>query len=336
MTFFSYALEATDGAARAGTLQLPHGNVMTPAFMPVGTQGTVKGVSSADLDRMGAQIVLGNTYHLHVRPGEELIAGFGGLNSFMSWPKPLLTDSGGFQVFSLSKSSKIEEEGVTFKSHVDGSRRVITPEKSMEIQWALHPDIAMAFDHVIPGDADEATTRDAMDRSIRWLRRSRDHHGQLTAERPDEQTLWPIVQGGVFEDQRLESIKRIGEIGDWTGWAIGGLAVGETKAQMFEMLDLVTPVLPAQTPRYLMGVGFPDDLVRAIGRGVDLFDCVAPTRNGRHGSAFTARGRLLIKNTINRTSTGPIDEECDCPVCETYSRGYLRHRAVDQTNRGDR
>ena len=319
---FEFRIAATSGAARAGTLTLPHGTVDTPVFMPVGTQATVRTLSPADLRAIGASIVLANTYHLHVRPGEDVVAQLGGLHRFMAWDQPLLTDSGGFQVFSLEGFRRVSDEGVEFQSHIDGSRRMLTPERATEIQWTLGADIAMAFDHVAPGGADEATSRDALERTLRWLERCRRRHGELADGR---QTLWPIVQGGVQGALRREALSRILALGEWTGLAIGGLSVGEPKAKMYETLDGLGPRLPAPLPRYLMGVGFPEDLVAAVERGVDLFDCVAPTRNGRNGTAFTPDGPLNIRNAAFRTDARPLDPTCDCETCTTYSRGYLRH-----------
>jgi len=330
---FEFTVHASSGRARAGTLSLPHGAVETPAFMPVGTQGTVRALSPADLKSVGAGLVLANTYHLHVRPGEDVIAQLGGLHRFMAWDRPLLTDSGGFQVFSLAGFRRVDEDGVEFQSHVDGGRRVLTPERATEIQWTLGADIAMAFDHVAPGEADEATSRDALERTLRWLERCARKHSELsanrpTAEPPNRQTLWPILQGGTHHALREEALRRILEMGSWTGLAIGGLSVGETKAKMYDVLELLGPRLPAPLPRYLMGVGFPEDLVAAVERGVDLFDCVAPTRNGRNGSAFTPEGPLNIRNAAFRTDAGPLDPTCDCETCTTYTRGYLRHLFV--------
>ena len=325
---FELQLEKTDGGARAGTLTLPHGTVRTPAFMPVGTHGAVRGLSMDEVRRTGAQIVLGNTYHLHLRPGEEVVAHLGGLPRFTRWEGPMLTDSGGFQVFSLAELRKITEEGVTFLSPVDGSQRMITPERSMEIQWALGADIAMAFDHVVPGQSDHAHATEGMERTLRWLDRCRAHHGALAAEAPDRQTLWPIVQGGVHDDLRLASLRGTLERGPWTGIAIGGLSVGEPKPVMHRVLETLGPALPAGVPRYLMGVGFPEDLLEAIARGVDLFDCVAATRNGRHGSAWTAAGKVNIRRADLRLSDAPLDPDCDCETCRGYPRGYLRHLFV--------
>ena len=319
---FDFWIDGQSGAARSGSLTLPHGTVETPVFMPVGTQATVRTLSPADLKAVGAQIVLANTYHLHVRPGEDVIAQLGGLHKFMAWERPLLTDSGGFQVFSLEGFRKVDEDGVEFQSHVDGGRRTLTPESAIEIQATLGSDIAMAFDHVIPGGADEATARDALDRTLRWLARCKKRHEQL---KTSEQTLWPIIQGGTLPALRTESLDRVLELGPWTGIAIGGLSVGEPKDTMYQTLEVLEARLPATLPRYLMGVGFPADLVAAVERGVDLFDCVAPTRGGRNGSAFTPEGTLNIRNAAYRTDAGPLDPSCDCETCTTYSRGYLRH-----------
>ncbi len=322
---FEFRLDATCGPARAGTLSLPHGTVETPCFMPVGTQGTVRGLSAADLRGAGAQMVLANTYHLHVRPGEDIVAQLGGLHRFMAWDRPLLTDSGGFQVFSLEGLRKVGDEGVEFQSHVDGGKRFLTPERAVEIQWALGADVAMAFDHVPPAGADSTTARDAMERTLRWLERCRRRHMQLVDLSSWNQTLWPILQGSVDHELRAECLRRITDLGAWTGIAVGGLSVGEPKPAMMATLDALEPRLPAALPRYLMGVGFPEDLVAAVERGIDLFDCVAPTRNGRHGSAFTADGRVIIRNVALKTDDGPLDPTCDCETCTTYTRGYLRH-----------
>jgi queuine tRNA-ribosyltransferase len=324
---FEFIVEATSGSARAGTLTLPHGTVDTPAFMPVGTQGTVRALAPADLKAAGAGLVLANTYHLHVRPGEAVVAKLGGLHRFMAWDRPLLTDSGGFQVFSLEGLRRVSEDGVQFQSHLDGSRRTITPESAVEIQWTLGADIAMAFDHVVAGGADEATTRDAMERTARWLARCAKRHGELKAsyDANYDQTLWPILQGGARLDLRTESLQRTLDLAPWTGLAVGGLSVGEPKAVMGGVLEELEPRLPRALPRYLMGVGFPGDLVAAVERGMDLFDCVAPTRNGRNGSAFTPDGPVNIRNAEHREDPRPLDATCDCETCTTFSRGYLRH-----------
>ncbi len=352
---FEFTLDATCGPARAGRLALPHGTVLTPAFMPVGTQGTVRALSPQDLRAIGAELVLANTYHLHVRPGEGVVAQLGGLHRFMAWDRPLLTDSGGFQVFSLEGFRRVSEDAVEFQSHVDGSRHTLTPERAVEVQWTLGADIAMAFDHVVPGGADEPTARDAMERTLRWLERCARRHAELTrgdgktegrkgdareapARTPppfrpsvlpsQSQTLWPILQGGSHLALRAEGLQRTLDLGPWTGLAIGGLAVGEPKHMMYGVLDALAPRLPAALPRYLMGVGFPGDLVAAVERGIDLFDCVAPTRNGRNGSAFTPDGPVNIRNAEHREDPRPLDATCDCETCTTFSRGYLRHLFV--------
>ena len=344
---FGYRLEAAEGEARAGTLRLPHGDVLTPAFMPVGTYGTVRGLHPEEVEQAGAQIILGNTYHLHLRPGEDVIRAMGGLHRFSSWRRPMLTDSGGFQVFSLAGLRKIEEGGVEFTSHIDGSVRTLSPESSMEIQWALGSDVAMAFDHVVPGQASHELALEGMERTLRWLTRCKDRHADLSAGRyvgksvegpastyrPTDlpsyrQTLWPIVQGGSHDDLRMRSLEGTLARGPWTGIAIGGLSVGEPKPVMHRVLESLAGALPRDRPRYLMGVGFPEDLVEGIARGVDLFDCVAATRNGRHGSAWTSGGRVNIRKASHRTDEGPLDPQCDCATCAKFSRGYLRHLFV--------
>src|SRR3989475_164454 len=344
-TMFDFTLDATSGPARAGTLTLPHGTVETPVFMPVGTQGTVRALSPDDLRAAGATLVLANTYHLHVRPGEQVVEKLGALHRFMGWDRPLLTDSGGFQVFSLEGFRRVDDDGVEFQSHVDGGRRTLTPERATEIQWTLGADIAMAFDHVVPGGADGATARDALERTMRWLERCGRRHEELKASydatsrrrksSPGEdvqrsvvascnQTLWPILQGGTHLELRTEGLRRILELGPWTGLAIGGLSVGEPKAVMYDMLERLEPKLPA-LPRYLMGVGFPEDLVAAVERGVDLFDCVAPTRHGRNGSGFTPHRPRNIPNAEHPHDPPPLPRTLHCETCTTFSRGYLRH-----------
>ena len=322
---FEFELIHTDGYARSGVLTLPHGKVETPAFMPVGTQASVRTLSPLDLEAAGARMVLSNTYHLHVRPGEDVVAELGGLHEFMAWPHPLLTDSGGFQVFSLEGSRMVDDDGVEFQSHVDGSRRRLTPESAVDIQWVLGADIAMALDHVVPGQADRATAEDALERTIRWLERGAKQHRGLTETIDGRQTLWPILQGATYPDLRKTALRQVFTIEQWTGIAVGGLAVGEPKTAMFAVLDSLAASLPAEVPRYLMGVGFPVDLLRGIARGMDLFDCVAPTRIGRNGGAYTPDGPLQIRNAAHRRDKRPLDESCDCETCGTYSRGYLRH-----------
>ena len=347
-TLFGFRIEATQGEARAGTLSLPHGTVQTPAFMPVGTHGVVRGLSAGDVARTGAQIILGNTYHLHLRPGEEVVRAMGGLHRFTTWRGPMLTDSGGFQVFSLEGLRRIGEDGVEFQSHVDGTYRTLTPERAMEIQWALGADVAMAFDHVVPGQAAHELANEGMERTLRWLDRCKARHMELTvgrsdgqtvggavneptvrpSDRPTVQTLWPIIQGGTHDDLRRRSLDGTLERGPWTGIAIGGLSVGEPKPVMHRVLEALTSALPRETPRYLMGVGFPADLLEGIARGVDLFDCVAATRNGRHGTAWLPTGRVNVRGAALKGSTAPLDPECDCETCTTYPRGYLRHLFV--------
>jgi queuine tRNA-ribosyltransferase len=325
---FEFRLEATEGGARAGTLLLPHGTVRTPAFMPVGTHGVVRGLSAGDVERTGAQIILGNTYHLHLRPGEAIVRDMGGLHHFTTWHRPMLTDSGGFQVFSLEGLRRIGEDGVEFQSHVDGTSRTLTPERAMEIQWALGADIAMAFDHVVPGGATHDLAGEGMERTLRWLDRCRTAHARLADGQPGAQTLWPIIQGGTHDDLRRRSLEGTLALGPWTGIAIGGLSVGEPKPAMHRVLEGLASALPVDTPRYLMGVGFPADLLEGIGRGVDLFDCVAATRNGRHGTAWLPSGRVNVRGAALKGSTAPLDPDCDCETCTTYPRGYLRHLFV--------
>ncbi len=325
---FEFTVDGGMGMARAGTLELPHGTVETPLFMPVGTRGTVRALSSADLDAIGTRMLLGNTYHLHLRPGDEIVRRLGGLHGFMSWEKPILTDSGGFQVFSLSTLRRVDDEGVEFQSHIDGRRLRLTPEKATEIQWNLGSDVAMAFDHVVPGQASRAEAEDALVRTSAWLRRGCARHAELAARHPGTQTLWPIVQGATFHDLRERAVAEILDITAPTGIAIGGLAVGEPRQVTYEVLESLEPHLPEAIPRYLMGVGFPEDILEAIRRGMDLFDCVAPTRNGRNGSAFTHDGTLNVRNAALTSDEGPIDGECKCETCSTYSRGYIRHLFV--------
>lgn len=333
---FEFTIDGTDGCARAGSLTLPHGIVQTPCFMPVGTHGAVRGLHPDEVLRAGAQIILGNTYHLHLRPGEDVVAALGGLHEFTTWRGPMLTDSGGFQVFSLSGMRRLDEDGVEFTSHIDGSRRRLTPESAMEIQWALGADVAMAFDHLPPGQSSHDDAREAMERTLRWLDRCRIRHNELAADHPPRQTLWPIVQGGIHADLRRLSLDGILARGPWTGVAVGGLSVGEPKPVMHRVLEGLEPHLPRDQPRYLMGVGFPDDLIEGITRGVDLFDCVAATRNGRHGSAWTTEGKVQVRGAKLRLDDGPLDPHCDCETCTRFSRGYLRHLFVAEEQLGQR
>ncbi|MBA3403597.1 MAG: tRNA guanosine(34) transglycosylase Tgt [Gemmatimonadaceae bacterium] len=328
---FRFDLEFSDGSARAGILSTPHGPVTTPAFMPVGTLATVKALDPDDLTAMGATMILSNAYHLHLRPGDDLIREMGGLHRFMCWDGPILTDSGGFQVFSLAGLRKVSEDGVEFQSHIDGSRRFFTPEAVMRIERNLGADVIMQFDHVIPGQSDESSARDASERSIRWLARCLTEFQQLDAVddgRNGSQALFPIVQGGIHSGIRRDAATSIIQMSDWPGYGIGGLSVGEAKPAMYEMLEVVDEILPSDRPRYLMGVGFPDDLVEGIRRGVDLFDCVAPTRMGRNGSIFTTDGRLNIKRAEFRNDPRPLDETCDCAACSRFTRAYIRHLFV--------
>ena len=322
MPSFSFTVEARAGSARAGVFVTPHGAVETPAFMPVGTLATVKALDPEDLTAMGATMILSNAYHLHLRPGDELVREMGGLHRFMGWNGPILTDSGGFQVFSLATLRKVSEDGVEFQSHIDGSRRFFTPESVMQIERNLGADVIMQFDHVIPGQSDETSARDASERSLRWLGRCL--AANVSAE-PTNQALFPIVQGGIHSHLRREAAASISSMHEWVGFGIGGLSVGESKPAMYEMLEVVDSVLDSERPRYLMGVGFPEDIVEGIRRGVDLFDCVAPTRMGRNGAAFTADGRINIKRSEFRNDPRPLDEECDCSACRRFSRAYIRH-----------
>ena len=335
---FSFTVTKADANSRAGLFTTPHGPVETPAFMPVGTLATVKSLDPDDLIAMGASMILGNAYHLHLRPGDDVVRTMGGLHKFMRWERPILTDSGGFQVFSLAQLRTINEDGVEFQSHIDGSRRFFTPESVMQIERNLGADVIMQFDHVIPGQSDESTARDASERSIRWLVRCLDEVNRLESEEtrlpppasrlPQHQALFPIVQGGIHPTLRRDASCAIAAMNDWAGFGIGGLSVGEEKAAMYEILDVVNISLPRTHPRYLMGVGFPEDLIEGIRRGVDLFDCVAPTRMGRNGAVFTHDGRLNIKRSEYRTDPRPLDADCDCAACSRFTRAYIRHLFV--------
>ncbi|MBL3554009.1 tRNA guanosine(34) transglycosylase Tgt [Rhodovulum sulfidophilum] len=319
MTTFGFTLHATDGAARSGAISTPRGQIRTPAFMPVGTAGTVKAMLPESVAATGADILLGNTYHLMLRPGAERVARLGGLHGFMHWDKPILTDSGGFQVMSLAGLRKMSEEGVRFKSHIDGSTHVLSPERSMEIQRLLGSDIVMCFDECPALPASEAEVARAMRLSMRWAERSK----QAFGDRPGH-ALFGIMQGGVTRELREESALALTDIG-FDGYALGGLAVGEGQEAMFGVLDYATGFLPEDRPRYLMGVGKPDDIVGAVARGVDMMDCVLPSRSGRTGQVFTRRGVVNIKNARHADDPRPLDEACQCPACRNYSRAYLHH-----------
>jgi len=323
-----FRLEGVDGRARAGVLSLERGEVPTPCFMPVGTQGTVKSLTPEDLQSIGTRIVLANTYHLYLRPGTDVLREVGGLHRFMHWDQPILTDSGGFQVFSLARINRVEDEGVTFQSHIDGSRHLLTPERAVEIQTVLGSDIMMALDECPPGQAERPRAREALQRTILWLERCRSRHADLVAEGVGPGLLFPIVQGASFPDLRLESLERTLALGAWPGLGIGGLSVGEPKHVTLAMLDALEPAMPPSLPRYLMGVGYPEDLVESVRRGVDMFDCVAPTRNGRNGTAFTRDGRLNVKRADLARDRRPLDEDCRCECCRNYTRAYLRHLFV--------
>jgi queuine tRNA-ribosyltransferase len=353
---FTFDRVATAAPARAGVFTTPHGRVDTPAFMAVGTAATVKALDPAELEAIGCQMILANTYHLHLRPGDDIVRSLGGVHRFMGWNGPMLTDSGGFQVFSLESLRTVTEEGVEFRSHIDGSRHHFTPESVMQIERNLGADVIMQFDHVIPGQSDERMARDASERSIRWLVRCRDEFERLgnresgignrglsdapasspqrSAPIPDslspipQQALFPIVQGGIHAELRKAASRAIRSESAWLGYGIGGLSVGEAKTDMYAMLDVLDQELPHDRPRYLMGVGFPEDLIEGVRRGVDLFDCVAPTRMGRNGTAFTSDGRLNVRRAELKADPRPIDESCDCSTCKRFTRAYIRHLFV--------
>ncbi|MFT7129270.1 MAG: queuine tRNA-ribosyltransferase [Gammaproteobacteria bacterium] len=322
-TFMEFEVDVADGMARRGRLKFPRGVVETPAFMPVGTYGTVKGMLPRDIEAIGAEIILGNTFHLMLRPGTEVIKahgpdGSGTLHTFMGWNKPILTDSGGFQVFSLGAMRKITEEGVAFKSPIDGSKVFLDPEKSMQVQRDLGSDIVMIFDECTPYPATHKEAKDSMELSLRWAERSKTAHGDSLS------ALFGIVQGGMYEDLRQQSIEGLKAI-DFDGYAIGGLSVGEPKDEMLKVLNSVVPDMPDQKPRYLMGVGTPQDILEAVMRGIDMFDCVMPTRHARNAHLFTSTGVVKLRNAKHRHSTEPLDPNCDCYTCENFSRGYLHH-----------
>ncbi|MAL98371.1 MAG: tRNA guanosine(34) transglycosylase Tgt [Alteromonadaceae bacterium] len=316
--FMQFERLASDGKARRGALHFPRGTVQTPAFMPVGTYGTVKGMLPRDIEATGAEIILGNTFHLMLRPGTEVISAHGDLHDFTQWQGPILTDSGGFQVFSLGDLRKITEEGVVFKSPIDGSLVELGPEKAMVVQRALGSDIVMIFDECTPYPATEKQAKASMEMSLRWAARCKAEHGDSPA------ALFGIIQGGMHENLRRQSLEGLTDIG-FDGYAIGGLSVGEPKAEMIAVLDYLPEVMPEDKPRYLMGVGKPEDLVEGVRRGVDMFDCVLPTRNARNGYLFTSKGIVKIRNAVNRHSLDPVDEHCDCYTCSHFSRSYLHH-----------
>jgi queuine tRNA-ribosyltransferase len=333
----TFQIHQTGGLGRRATLRLPHGSVETPVFMPVGTQGTVKAIPQHMLEELNVQLLLGNTYHLYLRPGHEAIRRMGGLHRFMSWDRAILTDSGGFQVFSLSDLRKVTEEGVSFRSHIDGSSHFFSPEHSMDVQIALGSDIAMAFDECTEYPADRVRARNSLEMTLRWAKRSKDHfdahkHTAPWAGEPYEGKmpgLFGIVQGGMFSDLRRESAERLVEM-DFPGYAIGGLSVGEPRELTREMIAATLPLLPTNKPRYVMGVGYPDEIAEYARMGVDMMDCVLPTRAARHGLLFTSEGRLNIKNRQYAEDQGPADPNCACLVCRRYSRAYLRHLMAAQ------
>ncbi len=328
---FEFTLQAQDGQARAGVFHTPHGDLLTPVFAPVGTQATVKAIQPRELVEMGASLVLANTYHLYLRPGDELIRELGGLHHFMRWDGPILTDSGGFQVFSLSDLRRVDDDGVTFRSHIDGSKHRLTPEKSISIQHHLGSDVMMAFDEV-PRPDEPDDVRRALRRTHDWAQRCLEYHH--TNGDPNTQALFGIVQGGIFPELRAESVAALVPL-EFPGYAIGGLAVGETKPQMYSTLDYTLPALPANKPRYLMGVGMPDDLVEAVWRGVDIFDCVLPTREARHGAALTRYGRLNIRKAAYTADAQPLVPGCTCYACQSFSRAYIRHLKRSREILGD-
>jgi queuine tRNA-ribosyltransferase len=362
MREFSFRVGATEGAARTGTFTTPHGPIETPAFMPVGTHASVRGLAMPELRTAGARMILSNAYHLYLRPGDGHVRALGGLHAFARWDGPMLTDSGGYQVFSLARYRTVTEDGVEFRSKLDGTRHQYTPEGVMRIERNLGADVIMQLDELIAGGSDHATTRAAMERSLRWLERCRIEFDRITREGraplpahvvPDgapplashdteadgvapPQALFPIVQGGTYDDLRRASLEGILQAGGWEGIAMGGLSVGEAKAAMYATFDCCAPLLPWDRPRYLMGVGFPDDLLEAVARGMDLFDCVAPTRMGRHGTVFTRDGTVQVQKSSFRLDRRPLTDECPCPACTHYDRAYLRHLMVTEEPLGPR
>jgi queuine tRNA-ribosyltransferase len=322
--FFELLATCPETGARAGLIHTDHGDIPTPNFMPVGTQASVKTISPTQLEGLGADVVLANTYHLYLRPGTELINSFGGIHKFMSWDRPVLTDSGGFQVYSLSDLNKISEEGVEFRSHLDGSKHFLRPEDIVNAQADIGADLIMPLDECMPWPADKKYAEDSTARTSRWAKRCRDTRGPIFEHHDYRQFLFGIVQGSTYEDLRRQSVADLVEM-DFPGYSIGGLAVGEPKNQMLDLTELTAGLLPVEKPRYLMGVGFPEDLIRSVARGVDIFDCVMPTRNARKGTLFTRHGRLVIKNAAYAKDPEPVDENCDCPACRRFSRAYIRH-----------
>ncbi|MEP7380364.1 MAG: tRNA guanosine(34) transglycosylase Tgt [Gemmatimonadota bacterium] len=335
MTGFSFRIAQASGASRVGAFSTPHGIVQTPAFMPVATHGTVRGLSMEEVRSTGAEMVLSNALHLYLRPGDGVVHNAGGVQQFSRWGGPMLTDSGGFQVFSLARHRVVREDGVEFRSPVEGTLHQYTPEKAIQIQRNLGADVVMQLDELVAGDVDRSTARAAMERSLRWLDRCRAEFERLaTDDAITRQALFPIVQGGTDAALRRASMAGVLAAGDWRGIAIGGVSVGEPKPSLYEVLELCEPALPRELPRYLMGVGFPDDLLEGVRRGVDLFDCVVPTRLGRHGTAFTPDGTVQIRKGSFRTDRRPLVEECDCPCCTQYDRQYLRHLFVCEEELG--
>ncbi|OGL40227.1 MAG: tRNA guanosine(34) transglycosylase Tgt [Candidatus Schekmanbacteria bacterium RIFCSPHIGHO2_02_FULL_38_11] len=320
---FNVLKKEKSSKARLGKLSTPHGGIETPVFMPVGTQGTVKAVCSEDLIKAGAEIILSNTYHLYLRPGHELIRDFGGLHRFINWERPILTDSGGFQIYSLAQFRKIQEEGVMFQSHIDGSSHFITPEKAIEIQEAIGADIIMAFDECIPYPSEYEYCKNSTEMTLRWALRC------LKAQKINNRALFGIVQGGMYEDLRKYCAEELGEMG-FAGYAIGGLSVGEPKEVMWNIVDYTEQYLPEEKPRYLMGVGTPEDIIDAVAKGIDMFDCIIPTRQARNGSLFTSKGKVVIKNSKYAKDESPADTDCNCYTCRNYSLAYLRHLYISK------